>query len=380
MMWQPDSMYRPYDENGSINEDDMPADLQSFFISHGLNAKFRLTIKKFNNELYTGRPSIAGEFVDEVPKYEAIVGVSGPAWYRFVFVYKKDPGGNKPPVKEVVDIPLVGAQWDAIHEDAEEARQEQWEAKQTKKAEKQNFLKSIHGGGGAVDPMEAGKKYLEGTMGMLTPLLDKLTANGGGDNAMIALLMESQRASTQATTQLMIEAMRSQSQMMIALLGNNRQQPDQTQTWDKAMNFMGKMFEFQAQLAPKDESFIQKVGNVVADNLSTLMELFSKPQEIREQDTMYKKITEDKRMQAVKSRVQQDKAFALRLITHLDKKVGCGTTDKLLRDFIKYRRPDEAKDQEYEAATNSSPEPSKENQPGNETDYMSEDVKDVMNG
>jgi hypothetical protein len=250
--------------------------------------------------------------------------------------------------------------WEHVRDKWEERTKEKRREKIKKDVEDANYLRALGGGNNDGDGMknafDAGKQYVDSALAIMSPLLDKVSPNNNnGNDAMIQMMMKSQ----ENMTMMMVAMMKANTDTLLAVIGGKNNDNSQSEQWEKAMGFMEKVMNVKASLEPKDEDLITRIGTVVMDNMETLMSLFKKPENVREQDTMYQTINSDKKMQEIKKRMHEDKEFAKRLIMHLDKKVGAGMTDKLLNGFMRYERPPETKDAEYEKATASGGEEEK---------------------
>lgn len=346
-IWDPNSTYRPYGEAGdeSLSED-LPQDLRDFFAEHKVEKNFSLCVKKFAREDYSGKPRTLGNYADEIPMYETLVAQDGPGYYRFDISYKPKHGVFK---KEKVDINLTGYRWSKIFEEQQDKDEIEKEERLVKKVSKNNIISAMGGTTGThVDPYEAGQKYVNNMLGVMAPFMEKM-GGGGSDQMMpmMIMMMQQQQKSSENMMQMFMMMNQSQVQMMASMMGNK---PKEGEQFNTHMEMFKSMINLKSVLEPKEESMIQRIGNTIMDNVETLFSVLSKPKEQMEEDGMYKSIVKNKKFQAAKEKAIVSKPFLLKLVKHLDTRVGIDMTDKILNGFVKVDRPEEAKDEAYQEA------------------------------
>lgn len=340
--FQPDKMMPAWSDQGINN--DLPVELHDFFDTFDASPEFKVTIQSFNNEQYTGRPSIIGEYNDEIPNYEKLIKTNGPKFYRYKFLYKHENVSKK----KYIDVDLTSKNWVLLAKegDRERARVRQDQIKED--MDERNALLAF--GGQGPGNQQTAQEAMKDTINMMTPLLTLMKSGSSDDGGfgikeMMLFMAQSQQTSNNQMMQMFGMMHKSQSDMMIPLLGNK------TDNSDKLFNMAERMLNFKALVSPKEEGLIDKIGNFISNNIDTLGTLLSKPPEQREQDTGYQKVKKDWRMKKIKEKMEGNKEFARRLIDHIDNKVGAENTDKILNGFIKYHRPDEVQEPQTESTS-----------------------------
>jgi hypothetical protein len=339
--FQPDRVMPAWKDDSVSN--DLPTQLHDFFETFDSQPKFKVTVQSFSNEQYTGRPSIIGEYTDEVPNYEKLVKTNGAKYYRYKILYDKD-GITK---KENIDVDLTSKNWELLSKEGDNERRKKREQQIKEEMDEKNALMAYSGNLG--QPQQSPREAMKETLDMMTPLLSLMKGgdNDGGGMGTEKMMMFMMQMQQQSNTQMMnMFAMmnKTQADMSLAMLGNNNNDGG----IDKMFGMAERMIGMKELLSPKEETLIDKVGNFIGNNIDTLGELLSKPKEVMEQDTGYKKVKEDWRFKKIQDKMQSNEMFAKKLIEHLDGKVGNETTDKILDGFIKYKRhgvPDATEEQ-----------------------------------
>lgn len=354
-----DRIFTPWTESEGDEKETLPTELDEFFSVHDADPKFQCTIQSFNNEMYTGRPSIIGEFSAEVPNYEKLVRMNGAKYYRYKIRFKK----NGVPTTKNIDVDLSSKNWQALEKEGDAQRRTQKMNLIKSEMEEQNMYNAFGGRG----PEKSGSETLKESIESIAPLLALLKGdnNGGGNNnqmmQMMFLMMNegSKRAeqNSQNMMQMMMMMSKTNSDQMIAMM-NNR--PDTSNEFDKFFTLAERMNGFQNMVSPKEESLIDKIGGFISNNMDTIGAMLSKPKDEREKDPDFQDASNSWKMKAIKKKVMGNKAFAEKLINHLDQKVGPENTDNILEGFMKYTRQE---------ATQEEP-PAQAEQPKNDLDSI----------
>jgi hypothetical protein len=316
----------PVWKEGAVNEE-LPAQLHEFFETFEVNPEFTATIQSFNNEHYTGRPSIIGEYRGELPNYEKLVKINGPKWYRYKIMYKEN-GITK---KQTIDVDLSSKNWHIVAKEGDRERAQIRKEQIKEDMEERNALMA-YGGMTNQDPMSNVKQ----TVDTIAPLLAILKGDNGkssgdmGMKEMMMFMMTMQQQSQNQMMQMFGMQAKGNSDMMVAMLGNR--QPDQT---DKLFTMAERMFQMKELITPKEEGLIDKIGNFIGSNIDAIGGLLQKPENHPDRQ----EVENSWKMKAIKKKMAENKHFAGKLIEHLDKKLGNSeVTDKLLDGFIKYKR------------------------------------------
>lgn len=327
--WTPDAEgYAPFDDEGELR-DDIPPDLANFIQRFDVQKAFTIEIKKWNNEGYQGRPSTVGRMEGVVPTYESIVAMNGPGYYGFDTTWT--PKGGKPR-NEVLKVALVGAHWNQLHKDAKVERHKQELEDAKREAELERARGNAPGGpvvGTFQDPNKAGREYMQGVLGDIKgiaeafglPALGK--SGGNSDNNMGLMFM--------GMMQMMMKQSENTTNMLIALIGNQNKGNDTKEMF----GLIREAFSLRDGLMPRDKSWIEDVVGAISDNIGPIVSLFARG--APEDDPTYQKLNEG--LGPTREKAQHDPAFLRGLVNHMDKKVGPGMTDKILKGFLNVKRP-----------------------------------------
>lgn len=314
----------PFEDDEDELRADLPSELASFLQQFDIGRTFTIEIKKWNNEAYSGRPSLVGRLEGLVPDYTSVVKVNGPGWYGFDTTWA--PKGGKPQTK-MLKVSLVGPQWTELHKQAKKEK----EAAELEEAKHEAELARIRNGGATVgsfvDPAKSGREYMKSALEDMKGLMDVFGGGGavakGQDMNMGMMFM--------GMMQMMMKSQENSTQLLIAVMQQNNKGNSLTET----MGLFKEMMTVRDGLLPRDKSWIEEIGSAIVDNLPALAGLFMRgnPPEDPEHQKFAQGLSE------TAEKAQEDPTFARALVKHLDKKVGPKMTDKILDGFLNIKRP-----------------------------------------
>lgn len=347
--FQPDRVMPVWDSEEKTVNEELPTELHEFFETFDAEPDFKVTVQSFRNDQYNGRPSVTGEYINEIPNYERLVKTDGPKYYRYKILYKHE-GVKK---KKVIDVDLTSKNWKILAKEGDRERTRERQDQIKEDMAEQNALLAY--GAGGKGGQQTGKEAMKDTMDMMMPFLELIKGGSGKDDGgmgfkeMMLFMMQMQQANTNSMMNMFGMMSKQNSSLAAAMMGNTGGEAD------KLFNMAERMLGFQEKISPKEESLIDKIGNFIGNNIEQLGELLAKPREVREKDTGYKKVKDDWRFKKIKKKMETNETFAKRLIRHIDQKLGNSeTTDKILEGFIKYnRKPEQAPAQDDENITES---------------------------
>lgn len=327
--WSPEmEVSSPFGEDGEL-KDDLPSEIADFLQRCDVSKTFVLEVKRWNNEAYAGRPTIAARLEGVIPDYDSIVRVNGPAWYGLDLRWT--PKGGKPR-NELLKVALVGPHWKKIHEEAlkEAKKLELEEAKH--EAELAKARGETHGPAPiASDPLKAyndARKSMFGEFRDMAEMfggnLQKTPAGDGGQMQAMGMMF-------MGMMQMMMKQSENQTNLLIAVMGNKNQGNGMSET----IGLVREVLSIKDGLMPKETHWISEVVGAISDNLGSIAGLFMRGNP--PDDPMHQKLNEG--LAETREKAQQDPRFLQGLVKHMDAKVGPQMTDKILNGFLNVKRP-----------------------------------------
>lgn len=293
-----------------------------------MEPEFKVTVKRFHGESYEGRPSVIGEWINQIPSYPSIVRSNGIGYYRYAITYKKGSAQKL----ENIDVPLVTPSWQEIELEGTSDRKKRRLDALKQEAEERDILRQF----GSSAPVE--KESLADQIKGIAPLLELIKGSPApvptSDTNMFMMMMQMQQQAQQANRDLMGKLLIAVAPKVIDMFMNR------SNSEDKVFSMVERFIGMRDALTPKEETLIDKVGGFLGNNLPIIMELLAKPAGEREQSAIYQKVAGDPKTQKIVEKMQGNEDFAKKLINHLDGRLGKDTTDKILDGFLKYRRHD----------------------------------------
>lgn len=328
--WTPEmEAESPFNEAGDIR-DDLPPDVADFLNRCDISKVFTLEVKRWSNEAYAGRPTIAARLEGVIPDYDSIVRVNGPAYYGLELSWT--PKGGKPR-KELLKVPLVGPHWKQIHEEAlkEKKQKEIEEAKHEHELAKARG-ENVGAAPTAVDPLKA---YNEARRSMFGEFKDMAEMFGGGvAKAPVAGdggTMQAMGMMFMGMMQMMMKQSENQTNLLIAVMGNKQQ----GNPMGEALGLVREVLSIKDGIMPKETHWITEVVGAISDNIGSIAGLFLRGNP--PDDPMHQKLNEG--LAETREKAQQDPNFARALVKHMDTKVGPKMTDQILAGFLNIKRP-----------------------------------------
>jgi hypothetical protein len=343
-------VYNPWTSEGKI-EKELPTELREFFASMDVGYEFKITVQCFANALRHGRPQIVAEYTNEVPNYHELVKMNGVGYYRYKIVYTNER--DKEDTKNV-DVDLVSKNWKEVEDEGNRERKARRRERLQEEADENRFLNGMASGNQG-ESKSTGESLKEG-IEAVRPLLELAGIGSKGAESknvdpMILMMIQQQNQSRQLFEKVLITI----APILIEKMFNR---PNQDPT-DKLLTMAEKMLNFKEMITPKEETLIEKIGNFIGSNADTIMALLSRPVENK---SIIEKQQNDWRVKKTKEKMMANPEFAKAIIKHVEGKVGPETTDKLLKDFLKYERP-EQKVKDVEEAEEAEEVPSEEISP-----------------
>jgi hypothetical protein len=325
--WTPETEgFAPFEDDDDELRADLPSELAAFLQQFEIGRTFTIEIKKWNNEAYSGRPSLVGRLEGLVPDYTSVVKVNGPGFYGFDTTWV--PKGGKAQTK-MLKVSLVGPQWTQLHKEAKKEK----EKAELEEAKHEAELDRVRNGGAPSigtykDPAATGREYMKSALEDMKGLMDVFGVGAGGvqkggDMNMGMMFM--------GMMQMMMKSQENSTNLLIAVMGNKDKGNDLLTT----MGAFKELMTVRDGLLPRDKSWIEEIGAALVDNLPSLAGLFMRG--APPDDPTHRKFQEG--LADTAERAQEDPTFAKALVKHLDKKVGPKMTDKILDGFIHIKRP-----------------------------------------
>jgi hypothetical protein len=221
---------------------------------------------QFLPELYTGSyPSIH----DIGKKY-------GPGKYLWSFNYDMvlDTGRK---VKRNKDHEVeLGEEFAELHE---EYMLELWESKQKrmdKKKQSNAFKMAMRGG--VNEPQKDGLDNLKESIGVMKELGMPVggvpaTGDNSGMQQMMMLVMQMQQKSSDNMMTMMVQQNNNMVQLMGSLLGGNRNQPDPSTNFERALGMVQNIMEVKNGLTPERKGAIDKIFDLMEGVLPGLLQM-----------------------------------------------------------------------------------------------------------
>jgi hypothetical protein len=323
--WTPENEgLTPFDENDDIKSE-LPPDFIDFINQFNLPKVFSISIKKWSNENYTGRPTNHGQMEGMVPEYESVVGRHGPGHYGFQTSWTPSKGGK--PRTEIFKVNLTGPAWEELYEKAKEEKHAYDLAEVTRKGEllrARNLAAGLAPEVGRTSEVNP-KEYMKSVVGDMKDLMEVF--GGGmkpqnGNDSMGMMFM--------GMMQLMAKQSENNTNMLIALMQNNNKGNDAKEQ----MTLFRDMLSIRDGLLPKEESWIRETVSAISDNIGPIAGLFMRGNPVN--DPLHQTMNEG--LSDVREKAHASPAFLKAFVKHLDKKVGPKVADQILDGFMRVKR------------------------------------------
>jgi len=325
-LWTPETeTLEPFDENEELKQK-LPQEFVEFIQAYDIPRTFTITIKKWANDNYVGRPvGNYGELHGVIPEMSSIVARYGPGHYGFVTAWT--PTGSVKQRSEIVRVNLTGEYWNEIYENAKEEKH----AYDLEQAKRKGEIKRARDIAAGITPTTAaevgtGREYMKSVMGDMKDMMEvfglQKNSGGGGDANMGMMFM--------GMMNMMMKQSENTTNMMIALMQNNNKGNDTKEQ----ISIVRELLSLQGGLMPKEQSIISDVVTGIAENLPDIVRMFSRGN--RPDDPLHQKLNEG--LNPAREQMAASPRFLDALIKHMDRKVGPEMTDKIVDGFLRTNR------------------------------------------
>lgn len=326
--WTPDNEgFSPFDEDDNIKSE-LPPDFVDFINQFNLPKAFTISIKKWTNENYVGRPTNHGQMEGMVPDYNSIVARHGPGHYGFQTSWTPDKGTKAR--TEIFKVNLTGRSWDELYEKAMEEKHEYDLAEVKRKGEIQRAKNLAAGLSPEVSTRNTDvnpRDYMKSVVGDMKELADVFGLGLGGQKPQG---QDNMGMMFMGMMQMMMKQSENTTNMMIALMQNNNKGNDAKEQ----MGLFRDMLSIRDGLLPKEESWIRETVSAISDNIGPIASLFMRGNPAS--DPLHQTLNEG--LSEVREKVHASPSFLNALAKQMDRKVGPKMTDQILDGFIRVKR------------------------------------------
>lgn len=353
----------------NANSEEIPEEIQNVLSEYGLNKKqFRCILKEVASNVASTNSTNSGyidSWQNHFPSINYIALHYGPGTYILDFVFRvtevdEETGKYKSPTKHHTANIDISSKYQEMYDEFQFEQRLKRRKRRTEKLAEEEAEARLHNienrnEGEKIDPVEAGKRYVDNLveagakLGLMNRQPQSNAVMEGIMNNLPALLttfvtiQQSARAQQDKFMQLMISQMQNSQTQMIELMKVGNGQGQGNQMMKEMMEMIMGGLEIKEALTGTKETITDKVMKMIEGVAPMMLTMMSMPKHQRVQQVPYQVAQQIAQNNPDIQAVKKDPSLLVEMVNRLDAHYGWQQTNGIL-EVVGAQRPEECSD------------------------------------